>query len=163
MIEVRDADGFLVKTIEQHFASWESSAFGFGYGTGEEHTLAALKSFLSCAGYDENGNPREKDCENSFDYRLLEGIQSPVVAWLMINVLCHQHILEYGTSPRFCWLTEEGCRLEDFVRARTVERLVEICCVDEDDTVCYPNACNCGPSGFAEGRKCPNPFWPRRK
>lgn len=31
------------RTLESYFADWESSAFGLGYGTGEPHTLAALK------------------------------------------------------------------------------------------------------------------------
>lgn len=24
---------------------------------------------------------------------------------------------------------------------------------------CAPDVCNCGPKGYEQGRRCPNPFW----
>ncbi|GAG02270.1 unnamed protein product, partial [marine sediment metagenome] len=35
-----------MKTIEEQFIDWESEVFGFGYGSGEEHILKALKEFF---------------------------------------------------------------------------------------------------------------------
>jgi hypothetical protein len=144
-----------VKTIEENFADWESHAFGFGYGTGEQHTLRALKGFFDLIG-------EEPDQPRSYNYERLEEKLSAPVAWLLINALCRHSVdvIEYGTSPRFGWLTEEGEALKAFVDTKTVAELEAICCErTEDSTVCYPDACNCGPNGYLEGVKCPNPFW----
>lgn len=144
-----DKAGFLIKTPEQHFADWEGHVFGFGYGTGDPYTLAALKTFLSLCN--------EPPLGHSCDYRKLEEALTPTVAWLLINALARKRIIEYGSSPRFVWLTKTGERLKAFVGAHTVERLYEMTGPRED--ACYPDACNCGPGGYAKGRKCPNPFW----
>jgi hypothetical protein len=143
------------KTIEQNFADWEGNAFGFGYGTGEPHTLRALKSFFDALGT-RNG-------DHCYEYEKLEEALTAPVAWLLINVLCRHgvDVIEYGTSPRYGWLTAEGIALRDFIKDRTVGELVDICCGrTQDDDVCYPDACNCGPGGYQEGVKCQNPFWP---
>jgi hypothetical protein len=155
-MEQFDKSGFLIKTPAQHFADWESAAFGFGYGTGEPHTIGALRTFFeNCE--DEGGTV-------SYDYQKLEVALGPIVAWLMINALLRRgtSIIEYGSSPRFAWLMDHGKRLREFVLAHTVEQLCEMTCRDDNQTVCYPDACNCGPQGHAPGRKCPNPFWCER-
>jgi hypothetical protein len=141
----------VTKAIEESFADWEGSAFGFGYGSGEPHTLGALKDFFAALKADGR----------SYEYEKLEAVLGARVAWLLINVLCrHPGILEYGTSPRYGWLTKQGERLKAFVDGKTVDELVALCQRSEDATSCYPNACNCGPSGgYEEGRRCPNPFW----
>jgi hypothetical protein len=137
------------KSIEHSFRDWEGNAFGLGYGTGEPHTLAALKTFLEACP--ESGG---------YDYQLLEAKCGPAVAWLLINRLCRIHIFEYGTSPRYAWLTDTGKRLKEFVGARSVEQLYEIVMGPDDDyDPCYPGTCNHGPEGYVEGRKCINPFW----
>lgn len=144
-----------MKTIEQSFIDWEAYVFGFGYGTGEDHTIAALKAFFENVGRD--------DMPNSYDYQRLETALGPQITWLLINTLCHADILEYGTSPRYAWLTEEGVRLREFVASKSVEDLVNLCAERSDDTaICYPDGCNCGPNGYEEGRRCPNPFWRSR-
>ena len=142
------------KSIEDSFRDWESYAFGFGYGSGEEHVIPALKHFLLLCN---EGTPG-----NSYDYKKLEEALTPTVAWLLINILANHKIdmIEYGTSPRYAWLTEKGVRLKEFMRSHTEEQLIEMATDrTEDSNVCYPDACNCGPSGYVEGRKCPNPFW----
>jgi len=145
----------MTKTIEQSFIDWESHVFGFGYGTGEDHTIGALKAFFEAFGVD--------DRPNSYDYRALEGSLGPAVTWLLINTLAHARIIEYGTSPRFAWLTAEGERLKEFVTSKSLDELVTLCTErSEDYNVCYPDACNCGPNGYEEGRKCVNPFWKNR-
>lgn len=147
----------MTKTIEQNFADWEGSAFGFGYGTGERHILAALRMFMETV--------KERDGSQVYEFEELESALTPTVAWLMINVLCRDdvEVIEYGTSPRYAWFTQEGKRLREFILSKSVDELVDICCSHtEEDTACYPDACNCGPNGYQKGVKCPNPFWTNR-
>jgi hypothetical protein len=137
-----------VKTLADNFTDWESHVFGFGYGTGEQHTIPALHRFL-CA-IPESG---------SYDYRQLEETCGPVVAWLLINTFGRHDLIDYGTSPRRAWLTEQGRALRAFVVARTAEELIALTYRDEDYVECSPDACNCGPNGYEKGRVCLNPFW----
>jgi hypothetical protein len=137
-----------MKNIDQCFSDWEGHVFGFGYGTGEPYILPVLKQFLS-----------ECPIDGAYDHVKLEATLSPPVAWLLINMLAGANVLEYGTSPRFGWLTPQGIRLKEYVGSKTVDELVDLVCRDEDYTPCYPTACNCGPDGYEEGRKCENPFW----
>lgn len=142
-----------MKTLEQNFADWEGSTFGYGYGSGEPHIVPAVKRFLGLC----------KVKPATYAYEDAEQIFGAVSAWLLINALCRADIIEYGSSPRYGWLTKEGLRLRDFMYDRTAEQLVEIATHrGEADDVCYPDVCNCGPNGYQEGVKCPNPFWPRR-
>lgn len=137
-----------MKTMPQYFHDWECSAFGFGYGSGEEHTVPALRKFLELCS--------DGDAQHSYDYRNLELVLTPVVAWLLINKLCNHHIdmIEYGTSPRFAWLNPKGERLKAFMLSHTAEELVEMTNRPDDDYVeCYPDHCNC------DEEKCHNPFW----
>lgn len=140
-----------MKTEDEYFIDWESHVFGYGYGTGEEYTLPALKVFFSTIG--------EADRPNSYHHRKLEEALTPTVAWLMINILCHADILEYGTSPRFGWLTPHGERLKTFVDGKTADELYNVWADAGELSNCSPTACNCGPHGYEEGRKCGNPFW----
>lgn len=137
------------KSPDDSFRDWEATVFGFGYGTGEEHVLGALKAFLGATRGD-NG---------SYDYRELEALLTPPVAWLLINALGHADIIEYGTSPRYGWLTMKGRRLRQFVTERGLEDLMALMNYDQEHTICHPDACNCGPHGYEAGRKCVNPFW----
>lgn len=141
-----------MKTLEQYFVDWESSAMGYGYGTGEPHTIPALRQFLSCC--------TKGSYNHSYDYTDIETACGPVAAWLLINILCKADIIEYGSSPRFAWLTDKGVKLRDFVLAKSANDLVDLIGNrTEDDTICYPNACNCGPVGYDEKAICANPFW----
>jgi hypothetical protein len=150
-----DGEGGM-KTLEENFIDWESEAFGFGYGSGELYILPDLKTFFEHVG-------RGTDRPNSYDYRELESALGGAVAWLLINVLCHANILEYGTSPRFGWLTKEGEALQSFIATKTADELVSLCTeYDDNYVVCSSDACNCGPKGYQEGVKCQNPFWPNR-
>lgn len=154
----------MTKPLPASFADWEGNAFGFGYGSGEPHVLAALKTFFAAFGVQFPAGPfgpgDKEPRPNSYDYEKLEAAVTPTVAWLIINVLGHQDIIEYGTSPRYGWLTPHGERLKAFVDAHTADELVEICCGrSEDDMGCTPRYCNCGPNGYEEGRRCDNPFW----
>lgn len=118
---------------DKHFIDWEAQVFGFGYGTGEVHTLAALKSLLEAA---------HENC--SYGYRNFEKAVGELPAWLLINTLCHADIIDYGTSPRFGWLTDKGKLLRDYVRTKTAEELYALVAMRDDDYIhCYPDYCNC--------------------
>jgi hypothetical protein len=136
------------KTLDDYFADWEAHVFGYGYGTGEEHTIPALRHFFS--------SMPKSGC---YDYQNLETTVGPEVAWLLINILCRADIIEYGSSPRFGWLTPQGKSLREFLEPHTVDELVAITRRDEDYAHCFPDGCNCGPEGYDENRICQNPFW----
>jgi hypothetical protein len=106
---------------DKRFRAWEMKVFGCGYGTGEEHTLSALKVFLTAV-------PEE----GTYDFQKLEAAVTPTVAWLLISTLCHANIIEYGTSPRFGWLTPKGHALRAYVEARSVEQMYDVLMDDED-------------------------------
>ena len=140
------------KSLEDYFIDWESTAIGFGYGSGEPFTIPALHRFMELC-------PRE----GCYRYEVLEECLGGAIFWLLVSVLCKAQILEYGTSPRAAWLTNEGRSLRDFVLSKSPEELVEIVTrFDENYIVCYPDSCNCGPNGYQEGVICANPFWHRR-
>lgn len=141
-----------MKTAIEYFKDWEADAFGYGYGSGEPYIIPLLKRFLELCN--------EGDRSNQYDYAILEKELTPAVTWLLINILCHKDIIEYGTSPRFAWLTEKGLRLKVFVGRYSDGKLIDIVCGHtEDYSHCSPNACNCGEQGYEEGRICQNPFW----
>lgn len=146
----KEREGLIVKSLDGHFRSWESTAFGFGYGTGEKHLLSALKTFLATCHSDD-----------TYDYRELEEALTPTVAWLLICILCREDIINYGVSPRYAWLDQSGKALKQYVCNRTVEELDEILHDGNPNDICMRDACNCGPTGYEKGRVCPNPFWGR--
>lgn len=137
-----------MKTAEDYFADWENHVFGFGYGTGEEHIIPALQRFLLAI-----------PIPGTYDYRTLENAVGPEVAWLLINILCHHDLIEYGTSPRHGWLTVAGLRLQAFCDTYASEALQNMIQRDENYYHCAPDSCNCGPAGYEAGRVCQNPFW----
>ena len=137
---------------DKHFIDWESNTFGYGYGTGEEHTIPALKAFLGAIDKTERGT-------YSYDYEKLEKTVGKTVAWLFINILCHVDMIDYGTSPRAGWLNEKGILLKEFTDSKTDDELYDLTSVDEDYVDCYPNSCNCGPNGYVDGEKCDNPLF----
>lgn len=133
-----------MKTDEDFFRDWESHVFGFGYGSGEPHTVHALKDFLESI-----------PANAAYDYEALEHRHGELVTWLFINILAHAGLLEYGTSPRYAWLSENGRALQTFVAARSSEQLIELTATPEDYVHCYPDHCNCDDDDCRKR----NPFW----
>lgn len=140
-----------MEKINKYFVDWEGHVFGYGYGTGEEYTLPALKKFFDML---ENiGNSEILQ----YTHKKLETHLGEAIAWLLINILCHADILEYGTSPRFGWLTEQGNKLHDYLKTKTADELYNlVTSVDESYIHCYPDHCNCEELGK---EKCNNPFF----
>lgn len=100
------------KTPDEHFRDWESHAFGFGYGTGEPHTLAALKTFLAAIP------------ERPYNYEVLERACGATVAWLLINALCrpsHKCVMEEDTNTS---LSEARALID--ASGMSVERLAKL-------------------------------------
>jgi hypothetical protein len=139
----------VAKSLDEYFIDWEAETFGFGYGTGEPFTLAALKTFSLCL---EN--------DHSYNYEVLEEKLGGTAAWLLINTLCHADVIEYGTSPRYGWLDFYcGNELNAYLKTKTVHQLVDlVCSVECGHTHCYSHYCNCH-----DGKSCIelNPFWSR--
>lgn len=139
------------KTIEEYFKDWESHVFGYGYGTGEEHIIPALKTFLEAC-----------PASGNYDYLELEKAVTPTVAWLLINTLAHCNMIEYGTSTRFGWLDARGKALRAFCILKANDELYDLAadCGLNGYIPCSPTACNCGVGGGYEiGRVCQNPFF----
>ena|SRR5687767_12078869 len=140
------------KTLDHYFKDWESHVFGLGYGSGEKHILPALRRFLELTP--------DSVKSGAYDYKVLEKELGATVAWLLINILGDHSIIEYGTSPRYAWLTGKGERLRTYMLSKSNEELIELVCARrEDDIICSPESCNCGVNGYIEGRLCPNPFF----
>lgn len=137
------------KSLDIYFRDWMGEAFGFGYGTGELYIIPLLRKFFEAL----------KD-GRSYDHRELEKDLGVEQTWLLINALCTESIIEYGTSPRCGWLTGNGSRLREFVLSKTNDELYEMTGIaDEDEPGCDRQYCYCGPNGYVEGRRCPNPFF----
>lgn len=150
----------MAKTLDEHFRDWEGEAFGYGYGMGERPILKALKSFADLTHPNQHGY--------TYDHRELEDQLGPTITWLLINALCNDHAIEYGSSPRFGWFYKHGKVLIDYLRSHTAEELYEVATdYDEGYIHCYKWACNCGPydnTGPSISERCPhNPFWEQRK
>jgi hypothetical protein len=147
------------KTHDDYWIDWEADAFGFGYGTGEPHVIPALKTFFALCRDGSDGQTR------GYDYRDLEAALGGPISWLLINALANYRldIIEYGSSPRFGWLTAHGERLKAYVDSKTADDLIGLVVLrDADSNICMPDACNCGPNGYERGRVCDNPFWRKR-
>ena len=143
-----------MNTLEQSFKNWEAHVFGYGYGTGEKYILPVLRQFMAIC------TPRDGSSSFSYDHGALELLLDPAPAWLLINVLCRADIIEYGTSPRFGWLTKNGEKLREFMLSKSDDELYALAANrSEDDPGCSPDVCNCGPMGYQKGVKCDNPFW----
>jgi hypothetical protein len=134
------------KGDDEFFIDWENHVFGFGYGTGEEHVISALRQFFTLL---RDGR--------SYWYEDLEAALTPTVAWLMINVLCHADVIEYGTSPRGGWLTSSGQALAQYMKSKSVEELLELEIDPPEYIHCYPDRCNC--AAHHRPAPCDNPFW----
>jgi len=126
---------------DKHFIDWESSTFGYGYGTGEWYIIPTIKKFFSLC----------KD--NSYSHEDLEKELGGAVTWFLINIFCHENMINYGTSPRYGWLEEKGKLLKEFVDCKTDKELYELTSVDEEYEHCYKDRCNC------ELKKCDNPLF----
>lgn len=137
-----------MKTPDQYFIDWEADTFGYGYGTGEEHTLGALKAFMAAI---PQADPMV------YDYQVLEKAVAPAVAWLLINILISDNKIDYGSSPRYGWLSEAGKSLALYIADKSVQQLYDIIVGDRRNGYipCCPEFCNCSDGDC----RLVNPFW----
>lgn len=113
--------------MDKQFWDWHSEWFGFGYGTGEEHVLPALRKFFSLL------TKHTPMSSWGYDYRELEKELTPTVAWLLINILCKADVIEYGTSPRVARIDSKYDWLREYFLNHTEEELYKIACESWDD------------------------------
>lgn len=105
---------------DRMFASLCSDKLGWGAYGGDEALYPALRSFLMwCTPSEGSGVP-------AYDYRDVSEVIGAAAAWLLVYALVRADLVEYGTSPRFGWLTPEGCWLRDYVKNRTPEQLADV-------------------------------------
>lgn len=112
---------------ERDFVEWEMTVFGAGYGTGELPILTAVKTFFDSL---EGGR--------SYDYEVLEKKLGDTVTWLLINIFDKAHMIEWGTSARYGWLTSCGDFVKQFIDGKTPDELYDICMNGDKDI------CQCG-------------------
>ncbi len=116
----------------KNFADWHNDVFGYGYGSGEEYWIPSLHRLLT----ELLVNRR------NYESLTLEGAFGGLGAWLLINALCGAEIFEYGTSPRYGWLTERGELLREYAAAHSAEQLEEIATEIRENS-CMRDWCNC--------------------
>ena len=126
---------------DKHFADWESDCFGYGYGTGESFIIPSLCTFM-----------KHVPIDGCYDYLKLQIVCGSAEAWFLINILCHQDMIEYGSSPRFAWLTSKGKALKEYLDCKGEVAAQEVIRDQESWDYCYPDACNCD-------TPCDNPLW----
>jgi len=129
-----------MKTIDDYFIDFEANNIGYGYGSGEKHTTAALKGFLA-------------KCPDSgaYDYEIIEQAIGGAATWFLIPILAKAGIIDYGTSPRYAWLTDQGKALKAYLDARPIEQLLQLLQYPESQELCYPGHCNCGEGDCRDG------------
>lgn len=125
--------GEVIYTQEDYsFWKWHDENFSYGYGTGEQHWIPTLKKFFALIGQ------KEENHAGSYDFQILEKKLTPVIAWLLINTLCEHRrevgdsTLEYGTSPRFGWLTEVGEGIREYFNSHSEDELYDMTHADRD-------------------------------
>lgn len=122
------------RVTDKNFIDWEGEIMGYGYGTGEKYTLKVLINFMSAL-----------EDKRSYNYKIVEKKLGKTSTWLLINILCKDDILEYGTSPRYGWLTSKGELLREYLDDKSLDELYGIVMSRSEDSVfCYKNFCNCG-------------------
>lgn len=106
------------------FCRWEGDCFGFGYGTGESFVIEALCDAMKVI-----------PLEGAYNHEDIQREVGGKVCWLLINALCKypgdkrlakDSIIEYGTSPRFGFLSSFGRELKEFMEGKTAGQLVDI-------------------------------------
>jgi len=122
---------------DKNFADWHAHVFGYGYGSGEEYWLPALHELLTRVV-----KTREASGVAAYGFREVEAQFGSLAGWLLINALCGSDIFEYGTSPRYGWLTSKGSLLADYMRSRTVEQIADIVDNFPSDNHCLRGYCN---------------------
>jgi len=139
-----------MKSENEYFIDWVSETFGYGYGSGEIHTLKALKDLFSVIKDDK------------YDYEMLEKVLGAQVTWLLLQILhSSPGFFEYGTSTRYAWLGSGGKAVQNFVRDKTVDELydISVASVGDNHIHCGLSYCNCNPPKSYTKRCVDNPFF----
>lgn len=134
------------KSLADYFVDWYGSALGFGYGTGDVYYCEALTKFFKNVD-GEQGSYKFEDMEKKVGKDAF---------WFLISIFGNSDFIEYGTSPRYGWLTEKGKLARQFVN-HIGEDLYDEVNRDSDYIECYKDYCN-HTDNNEKGCKL-NPFW----
>jgi hypothetical protein len=144
------------KTTDEYFRDWFHGPFGFCYGSGETSVLYELKALVELLHWNEAGD------NYTYDHKELEDSLGEATAWLLINALCKDGMIDYGTSPRFGWFYGHGKNLIEYLKSHTVDEMYEtVANYDSDYNMCFDDYCSC--TDTQVHHKCKNnPFWEHR-
>lgn len=67
-----------------------------------------------------------------YDHEVLENTIGDAATWMLINTFCHEDIIEYGTSPRYGWLTDKGRKIAEFVNSHSEDEMYELLMQDDE-------------------------------
>jgi len=134
------------------------------YGSGEQYVVPALKEFLSYY-------KREAFAPLGIDEFVTNLSQPPLATltpatiWMLVNTLNAFDILDYGTSPRYGWLTDQGFELKKYLDDNTVEHILDVLFQEHESTkgIMFPCShgdimCCCEDRDDEKGIRCINPF-----
>lgn len=127
---------------DKNFRDWEGATFGYGYGSGEPVIIPLLKDFLDATD------------DGFYRYIELENLIGKPATWFLINALCKADIIDYGTSPRYGWLTDKGKILATYMKNKSYDELLSALDRPDGEYPCYDGVCNCD-------TKCSNPLLKR--
>lgn len=124
------------KGTKEYFIDWYHSELGYGYGTGDEYYCKALIDFFQLL--------RQANVDEVFqyNYKKLENEMGGAAAWFIINIMCGSDLVEYGTSPRYGWLTPSGELMRDLLAEYNADSLYELVCTSHEYTTCMKDYCN---------------------
>jgi len=154
------------KTLDNYFYDWFGEVFGYLYGTGEQYVVPALKEFLSYY-------KREAFAPLGIDELVTNLSQPPLTTltpatiWMLVNTLNAYDILDYGISPRYGWLTDEGFELRKYLDDHSVRHILDVLFQEHESTKNVMMSCNVGTTIYScscedrdvdKGIRCINPF-----
>lgn len=122
-----------VKSDDEVFKDWFNDTYGYGYGTGEKPILTAIMIFLGNCSSNEN---------HIYSYDEIEKVIGKAATWMLISVFCKQDLVDYGTSPRFAWLTEKGKWLLNYLKGKSLQYLYSLVMYNSFSE-CSSEYCNC--------------------
>lgn len=97
---------------------------GYGYGTGEYVIVPLIKKFLTLC----------KANDYKYDHSEIEKKLGQAITWFLINGLCKLDVIEYGTSPRFAWISGDKEDLVHAIVKSSDDELYKIATMDFDES-----------------------------
>jgi len=96
--------------------------FGLLYGDWEDDLIKYIKDFLD-KFHNINSNHIELGCYEEyedFDDKM------NVIYWFILSKFNEMNLINYGTSPRLCWLEPLGLEFVEFIKKHNDDELLKI-------------------------------------